>query len=121
MLGQTPFSQHFQLTAGIIPALCIENSCLAPKFHQSRLQCEEIKSSAVSVIFLETPWSLIIPNAGPKLDRGRDSTQITDLEASLALANFKAGQEGVMTNKKQSLKSSNLVHFQSLFKRLLSP
>ena len=73
---------------------------------------EEIKSSAVSVIILETPWSLIIPNAGPKLVRGRGSIQITDLEAGVALLSLETGQEGVEFNIKQSLKRSNLVQFQ---------
>ena len=47
--------------------------------------------------------------------------EIKDLEAGVALLSLKIGQEGVETNKKQSLKRSNLVQFQSLFKRLLGP
>ena len=39
MLGETLFSQLFQLNADRILALCWQNSCLAPEFHQSRLQC----------------------------------------------------------------------------------
>ena len=47
--------------------------------------------------------------------------QITDLEAGVALLILETGLEGDKTNKKQSLKGSNLVQFQSLFKRLLGP
>ena len=39
-VGTHPFPQLFQLKAGNILALCWENSCLAPEFHQSRLQCK---------------------------------------------------------------------------------
>ena len=37
--GKTLFSPLFQLNAGEILALCWQNTCLAPEFHQSCLQC----------------------------------------------------------------------------------
>ena len=41
MLGQTLFSQLFQLNVGKILSFCWKNSCVAPEFHQSHLQCTE--------------------------------------------------------------------------------
>ena len=37
-----PISKLLQLNAGQILAFFLENSCFAPEFHQSRLQCRDI-------------------------------------------------------------------------------
>ena len=47
MLEKNLFSQLFQLNTGKILALCWQNSCLAPEFHQSRLQCTGVKRSSM--------------------------------------------------------------------------